>query len=150
MECRLRPAAESDREFLYDVYCQTMRGSVETTWGWDEAWQRRDFERRFETCQTFVIESESRTVGGLFIEPHPGSIDIVELQVLPGYQGMGIGTEIIKRLLEQAVRDDLDVTLSVVGVNTRARRLYERLGFVVAGSEGPFIRMRRVRRVDDD
>jgi ribosomal protein S18 acetylase RimI-like enzyme len=149
VECQLRPAAESDREFLYDVYCQTMRESVESTWGWDEAWQWRDFERRFEMCQTFVIESESRPVGGLLLEPRPGSVDIVELQVLPGYQRMGIGTEIIKRLLEQAVRDGLDVTLSVVGVNTRARRLYERLGFVVVGSEGPLIRMRGQRRNDD-
>jgi ribosomal protein S18 acetylase RimI-like enzyme len=150
VECQLRAAAESDREFLYDVYCQTMRQSVEATWGWDEAWQRRDFERRFETCQTFVIESGSRAVGGLLLEPRPGSVDIVELQVLPGYQRMGIGTEIIKRLLEQAVRDGLDVTLSVVVANTRARRLYERLGFVVVDSEGPFIRMRRGQRLDDD
>jgi hypothetical protein len=79
VECRLRSAAESDREFLFDLYCLTMREVVENTWGWDQAWQQRDFERRFKACQAFVIEFGVSAVGGLFLNPMPGSVDIVEL-----------------------------------------------------------------------
>lgn len=42
-------------------------------------------------------------------------------------------------LVDQAVRDGRDVTLAVAAVNTRARRLYERLGFTPVGSDGPLI-----------
>jgi ribosomal protein S18 acetylase RimI-like enzyme len=139
---QLRPAAESDREFLYDVYCQTMREVVENTWGWDEDWQRRDFDRRFEVCRTFVIEAGSRPVGGLLLDSSPATVNIVELQILPAYQSRGIGSAIVKSLIDQAARDDLDVTISVVEVNTRARRFYERLRFEVTAVEEPFIRMR--------
>lgn len=142
MKCQLRPAAESDREFLYDVFCQTMRESVEMTWGWDDDWQRRDFERRFAVCQSFVIESGSTPAGGLFLEPRERSVHIVELQILPRYQGMGIGTEIIEKVVDRAVRDGRDVTLAVAATNTRASRLYERLGFKPTGSDGPLVLMR--------
>ena len=27
-----------------------MRGVIERTWGWDEAWQRADFTKRFAEC----------------------------------------------------------------------------------------------------
>jgi ribosomal protein S18 acetylase RimI-like enzyme len=55
---------------------------------------------------------------------------------------MGIGTAVLKRLLEEAGRDGHDLTLSVVAANTRARRFYERLGFEVVGLNKPFIRIR--------
>lgn len=142
MDCQLCPAAESDREFLYDLYCQTMREVVEGTWGWDDAWQRQDFQRRFDACRTFVVRSETGPVGGLLLNSTASSIDIVELQILPAYQGMGMGTAILKRLIDQAGRDGVDLTLSVAAANTRARLLYERLGFEVIGVDTPFIRMR--------
>lgn len=142
MDCRLRPAAESDRDFLYSVYCQTMREVVEHTWGWDESWQRRDFDRRFRVCQTFVIEADARIVGGLLLDSQLDSVNIVELQILPGYQGRGMGAAILESVINQAARDGLDVTLSIVDANTRARSLYERLGFEVTVVEGPFLRMR--------
>jgi ribosomal protein S18 acetylase RimI-like enzyme len=139
---QLRPATESDREFLYNVYCQTMREVVENTWGWDEDWQRRDFDRRFEVCRTLVIEAGGCLVGGLLLDSNPATVNIVELQILPAYQSRGIGSAIVRSLIDQAARDDLDVTLSVVEVNTRARRFYERLRFEVTAVEEPFIRMR--------
>lgn len=47
MEHRLRPASESDREFLLMLHRITLRDVIEATWGWDEAWQQTDFNRRF-------------------------------------------------------------------------------------------------------
>jgi histidinol-phosphate phosphatase family protein len=119
-----------------------MRELVEHTWGWDERWQRRDFDRRFRACETFVIEAGAHVVGGLLLDSHLDSVNIVELQILPAYQGRGIGSAILKSVIDRAARDGFDVTLSIVDANTRARRLYERLGFEVTVVEGPFLRMR--------
>ncbi|OGA51956.1 MAG: hypothetical protein A3G25_14900 [Betaproteobacteria bacterium RIFCSPLOWO2_12_FULL_63_13] len=41
MEYRLRPASQSDKGFLFQLHGLTMRGHIESTWGWDDAWQRR-------------------------------------------------------------------------------------------------------------
>jgi ribosomal protein S18 acetylase RimI-like enzyme len=142
VECDLRPATESDREFLYELYRRTMREVIERTWSWDEEWQRREFERRFETCMASVIECDGRAVGGLLLDSKPEALDIVELQVLPDHQGRGIGTSILQHLIRDGARRGVDVTLSVVPANPRARQLYERLGFQVTAIESPFIRMR--------
>ena len=142
MDCNLRPASEQDRAFLYALHCQTIRQVIERSWGWDEAWQRRDFDRRFSECLVSIIESEGRAVGGLMVESKPDSVYVRELQVLPEYQGRGIGTRVVGNLIEQAAANGLHVTLSVVPANPRARDLYEKLGFKVTVMDAQFICMR--------
>jgi len=142
VECHLRPATESDREFLYALHCRTMRDVIEQTWGWDDDWQRRDFDRRFSTYVVSVIEVDGHAVGGLLLDSKSETLDIVELQVLPEHQSNGIGTSVVQRVVQDGVRRGLAVTLSVVPANARAKQLYERLGFQVTGFDDPFIRMR--------
>jgi GNAT superfamily N-acetyltransferase len=95
VDCHLRPASESDRDFLYALHCTTMRGVIEKTWGWDEAWQRADFERRFAEYIVSIIEAECRAAGSLWLEWKPDSLYIHELQVVPEMQGRGIGTAVL-------------------------------------------------------
>ena len=52
----LRPAADLDRPVLYEMHCLTMRSYIDVTWGWDEQWQRNDFQQRFERYSVSVIE----------------------------------------------------------------------------------------------
>lgn len=105
-----------------------MREVIEKTWGWDEDWQRRDFERRFGEYIASVIECEGRPIGGLLLEPCPDSIYIHEIQVLPEWQGQGVGTAAVRQIIAQAASRGASVTLSVVPTNLRAKQLYERLG----------------------
>jgi hypothetical protein len=63
----LRPASEDDREFLYTLHSRTMRDVIEKTWGGDEAWQRRDFDRRFREYLTSIIECDDDAAGGLSV-----------------------------------------------------------------------------------
>ena len=119
-----------------------MREVIEKTWGWDEAWQRKDFDRRFNEYMVSIIEFEGQTAGGLLLEWKPDSLYIHEIQLLPEYQGRGIGTAVLQRVIEQGASRKLAITLSVVPANPRAQSLYERLGFEITGVESPFIRMR--------
>ena len=119
-----------------------MRKVIEKTWGWDEAWQQQDFERRLREYRVSIIECDGHPAGGLMLEWKPDSLYIHELQLLPKYQGQGIGTVVIGKVIEQAAARHLPVTLSVVSANPRAQHLYEKLGFEVTTIEPPFIRMR--------
>lgn len=143
MNVHLRPACDADREFLYSLHCQTMRPVIEVTWGWDEAWQRQDFERRLAAYEVSIIQVEEQACGGLLIEWLPDSVYIHELQVMPEYQRRGIGTSVLRVVIDLAARRGVPVALAVVSANPGARRLYERLGFTVAGIEPPFVRMER-------
>jgi ribosomal protein S18 acetylase RimI-like enzyme len=119
-----------------------MREVIEKTWGWDDMWQRGDFERRFGAYLASIIECEGRATGGLLLESKPDSIYIHELQVLPEYQGRGLGTAVVQQVIQQGASRGVAVTLSVVAANARAKQLYERLGFEVTTFEAPFFRMR--------
>jgi ribosomal protein S18 acetylase RimI-like enzyme len=146
MDLNLRPATEHDREFLYALHCRTMREVIEKTWGWDEGWQRSDFDRRCHEYVTSVIECDGRPSRGLLLEWKPDSLYIHEIQPVPESQNKGIGTEVIGTVIRQAAARRLPVTLSVVPANLRAQRLYERLGFEVTAIEPPFIRNAVCRR----
>lgn len=119
-----------------------MRDVIENTWGWDDEWQQTDFARKFSACDVSIIEIDGEPAGCLWLDPTPESIHIVELQIVPELQGQGLGTAIVMGVIRMAAARDVDVTLSVVPANPRARQLYERLGFEVAGVEEPFIHMR--------
>jgi ribosomal protein S18 acetylase RimI-like enzyme len=123
-----------------------MRGMIEQTWGWDEAWQQEDFSRRFREYTVSIIESAGRASGALLLESKPDSIYIHEVQVSPEHQGLGIGGAVVQWVIEQAASRGVAVTLSVLEVNPRARQLYERLGFQVTAFDAPFFRMRHDAR----
>lgn len=142
MEYHLRRASESDKRFLYLLHCATMRDAIEKTWGWDDAWQRNEFEKRFREQLVSIIEAGGRDAGGLWLESSPHLIYIADLQVLPELQGRGIGTSVLRGLIADGAARYVPVELAVLQVNPRARRLYERLGFKVADERAPFIRMR--------
>jgi len=147
VELNLRPASERDREFLYALHCSTMRAVIEQTWGWDDAGQRANFQRRYDVYSVSIIEAESRSVGSLWLEQKPDSLYIHDLQVAPPRQGWGIGTAVIEMVIEQGASCGLPIVLSVLPANPRAMRLYERLGFRVTCVEPPFIRMRHDMRL---
>lgn len=61
----------------------------------------------------------SRVIDGWYVH---------QIQVLPAHQGKGIGKAVLGAVLDEAAREGVSVSLSVLHGNP-ARRLYERLGF---------------------
>jgi GNAT superfamily N-acetyltransferase len=71
----------------------------------------------------------------------------LSMAVLPQYRGRGVGTALLTSLLEETESIYKAVSLSVSAGNP-AVRLYERVGFKVAGSTGASLTMKRSRAVD--
>jgi ribosomal protein S18 acetylase RimI-like enzyme len=65
---------------------------------------------------------------------------IEEIALLPEVQGRGIGTRLIRDILQAAQRRGFPVRLSVFASNP-ARALYARLGFEVVRIEDPRMAM---------
>jgi ribosomal protein S18 acetylase RimI-like enzyme len=64
---------------------------------------------------------------------------------LPEFQGRGLGTTILGDVIEHARMGRRPVSLQVLKVNP-ARRLYERLGFVISGESETHFQMRLQKR----
>lgn len=118
-----------------------MKESVEATWGWDEAWQASYFREHFGAVPRQVIGCEGKDVGFLDVEDHADCIRLVNIEIVPGCQCQGIGTQLIQDLLERAAQRSICVQLQVLKVNLRAQALYERLGFHVTGETPTHFRM---------
>lgn len=62
--------------------------------------------------------------------------ELVALNILPGKWSLGLGTELIKNVIEAAyIKEWKSLYLWVVKENNRARKLYELFGFEIEGKE---------------
>lgn len=128
----LRPATAADFSFLYDLHVASMKEYVTQTWGWDDAVQQELFAASFHPECRQIVVADGRDVGVLASERRPDDWFLASIAIAPSEQGRGVGAALIRDLLATAARDGLPVRLQVLKVNP-ARRLYERLGFVVTG-----------------
>lgn len=128
-----RLATPADIEFLRALHHQVYREVVTRQFGgWDEAAQDGFFERGLAEATFHVVEQEGAAIGAVALGEDARSIFIVELQILPQWQGQGLGSELLAFQLERARSMGKAVQLRVLKQN-RARGLYERHGFVVTG-----------------
>ena len=128
----LRPGTSEDSDFLYNLHRAAMQQYVAQTWGWDETWQRKYFQRHFNPEECQIITFQRKDVGVLSVRKQETEVFLKSIEVLPEYQNQGIGTTVLKSILEEAHDTGQAVCLQVLKVNP-ARSLYERLGFLITG-----------------
>ena len=92
--------------------------------------------RNNAACRILVVRTEACRVAGfcafwLVLD----EIHINNLAMRPQFRALGIGTALLQRVLAEAkALGARRATLEVRASNAAARRLYERLGFYVAGT----------------
>ena len=131
MKIALRPISEADFKFIYEVTKVTMQTYVEQTWGsWvdEEQWTRTYNSINLLTHQ--IIQLNSQDIGCLAVERSPSHIQLTKFYILPHFQRRGIGSFLIKQLINEARTRQIPLRLRVLAVNP-AINLYKREGFVV-------------------
>jgi ribosomal protein S18 acetylase RimI-like enzyme len=107
----------------------TMREYVERVWGWDDAEQVIWFDNRFERERWQIIQSGGQDIGVILVEEQTEEVYLALIEILPEWQGRGIGSSVVRAVMERAAASGKSVSLRVLRVNDRARSFYERLGF---------------------
>jgi len=144
---RLRPVEPADRPWLRELYGTTRSAELDLT-AWDEDTraaflnlqfeaQQRDYRGRFPAASFDVIERDGDPVGRLYVDRSGGETRILDITLLPAYRGRGLGSALLKALLQESAAEGRPVTLHVEQ-NNPARRLYERLGFEMVVDEGVY------------
>ena len=131
----LRTATANDFEFLYELKRGAYRDHVIATYGaWDDHWQRDRLASRFDPAAVQIVVVGGRAVGELVVEWDEDPVFLAAIELLPDMRCRGIGTAILRDVLDRAGGMGKGVRLQVFKVNDRATRLYERLGFGTTGS----------------
>jgi ribosomal protein S18 acetylase RimI-like enzyme len=132
MEAFTRPATSVDSEFCLDLHYKAMGPLIVDIFGvWDPQVQKLFHIKWFDPVHVRIVESAGISIGVLDVRDQRDHIYLSRIELLPEYQGRGIGTDLVRAVLARGQ----PVRLHVFRANTRARALYERLGFVVE-SEG--------------
>lgn len=141
-----RAASEADYPWLWSLKRLTMRPYVEQMWGsWDDESQEAFFRRNFVPANVRVIVAADRDVGLLHVEREPDALFLANVQILPEFQNRGLGSAVVRRVMDDAQAAGVPVRLQVLKSNRAARRLYERLGFEVTDEGGMHDQMRLPR-----
>jgi ribosomal protein S18 acetylase RimI-like enzyme len=138
----LRPATARDRAFLLDLNRAAFRPSVELVWGWDEDEQVAYFDQRFDPARRQIVHVAGEDVGEVAVEERETEIHLARIALVPAWQGQGVGTAIVRSVLDRAAASGKAVVLEVLHENPRAAALYERLGFERTGETVSHVLMR--------
>lgn len=139
----LEPIGEDDFEFRYQVYESTVKPYLDETMGWTGEQHRAAIRSNLAGSTThFAVVVDGVRAGIVRIVERDETITLEQIEILPEFQGEGIGTALIGSLIERSRLTGCPIDLSVFIANLDARRLYERLGLKMVSESDRDIRMR--------
>jgi ribosomal protein S18 acetylase RimI-like enzyme len=141
----LHPALEEDEEFLLEVYAGTRSEEMAQT-GWDDAQQRAFLKLQFVAQQQHyrshypqgehkLILLNEKPIGRLYVARSLEEIRILDIALLAEHRNKGIGTRVIKDLMDESAKTGKPVRIYVENFN-RALRFFKRLGFLSVEEKG--------------
>jgi ribosomal protein S18 acetylase RimI-like enzyme len=137
------PIRPDDEDFLFRLYASTRQEEI-SAWGWNQAQQeaflRMQFTAQRRWYDVAYVGAEHRLIlenrgeidepiGRILVRRAKGVIDLVDISLLPGHRNRGIGTALLRELIEESRQSRATVRLQVLRSNESAIRLYRRLGF---------------------
>jgi len=134
----LRRATESDFSFMESLYRHSREAELAMTPFSEE--QKALFIRQQFSAQTQhylahyandffnIVEVDGVPAGRFYVDYWSSEIRIVDIALMPEFQGKGLGSFLMKKVLSEGTEKNQPVTIHVEQ-NNPAKRLYERLGF---------------------
>jgi ribosomal protein S18 acetylase RimI-like enzyme len=144
----VRPEEAQDEAFLCEVFASKREAELAGL-GWDESQRkaflkmqfqamRQGYRAMFPRAEFLIVLNEQTRIGRWVIDRGEEAWRVVDLALLPEWRGRGIGTGLLRGLLEQAQEEKVCVRLQVL-TGSPAVRLYERLGFGRCSEESPYL-----------
>jgi ribosomal protein S18 acetylase RimI-like enzyme len=145
----LRPALPADADFEHLLYASTrddlrplgpevFDGLV----GMHFRAQSMSVRLEHPQAEHKIVMVQEAPVGRLIIDASGNHIEVIDVALLPEYRNYGLGTSVLRSVLAQADRLGRAIRLNIEK-QSRAVRLYERLGFVICGDIGMYFAMSR-------
>lgn len=142
-----RPFVEADLPFVTELYLSTRREEVALT-GWPAATQEAfllaqhraqhsHYALHYADAEWLIIERADAAIGRLYLREEAGAVHIIDISLLPGSRGSGIGAAILSDIADQAHAAAKPVSIHVEKTN-RARALYLRLGYALVEDRGVY------------
>ena len=123
-----RDSTQDDFGFVFELNKTNMKKYVEEIRGWDEDFEREDMKKKFTPAVDKIIQIDGKDSGILRILETDESVLLDHIELLPEFQGQGLGSKIVQEILKKGKRVNLQVLKQNPAVN-----LYKKLGFKIIG-----------------
>lgn len=128
-----RPADDSDKAYFRELNEVCYRDVVARQFGsWDSDQQSMGFDVKWKEQRFSKIVIDDQVVGGVWIDELDDFRQLREIQIHPTYQGRGIGTKVVRDVIETSQEMGKALRLKVL-LESQAVNLYKRLGFEIIG-----------------
>ncbi len=124
----------ADVEAVAELRAVVLRADLERLGRYDGRRVRQRLRDGFAPAHTWVLEVGGAFAGCVSLRAGEDGHWLEHFYLAPYLQGSGIGTGVLRVLLEQCDRDGTLVRLNVLQ-GSPARRLYERHGFTVEAED---------------
>ena len=136
-----RLATESDFKFCKALYISSMKPLLGALNSWNEKNATAAFKSYFKIDEIRIILVDVCQAGWVQVSENTETINIDQIHLIDDYRCRGIGSQIIKNTMAEAVKKEKPVLLSLIRGNP-AIKLYERLGFNPDGKDKTKFHMR--------
>ena len=151
LEVSLRPVTDADQEFLVGVYAGTRADELaQTNWDdsqkdafirWQYQMQKQEYETRYPNARYDVILVDGVPAGRMWVGSDDAQIRLLDIAVIPEFQNRGVGSYLLRQLIDEATRENKPLRHMVFVLNQDAFRFYERLGFKTIEDVGGYLHM---------
>jgi RimJ/RimL family protein N-acetyltransferase len=148
---RLRPERDEDDDFRFQLFCQSCPtefallrlepAALDQLMRFQFRAQTASYRADFPDARFDIIELASLPIGRIVVDRPRDVLHIVDQAIVPSQRNRGVGTTIMKALMDEAGRAGQMVRLMVASTNDSAMRLYQRIGFAPIATEPFFIEM---------
>ena len=115
---KLRTATADDKIFLFDLARTVYKKLVIDQFGeWEEDSQRNYFEKKWGKANYQIIKKDDKRIGTIWVTTEKDFIQLNEIQLLPDFQGQGIGSTLVQRELEKAQKQRKPMRLRLLKKN---------------------------------
>jgi RimJ/RimL family protein N-acetyltransferase len=140
-----RPAVKEDEAFVLGLYESTRLEELALT-NWDQPQkdafvrmqftaQQLHYRQQYPDGEHLIVLLDGLAIGRFYIANIGTEIRIIDITILPEHRSKGVGTQILRELMNEAKTLDLPLCIYVESFNP-SLRLFERLGFERAGESG--------------
>jgi GNAT superfamily N-acetyltransferase len=130
----LEPAGPADVEAIADLRAAVLRADLERLGRFDEHRVRQRLRDHFEPGHTSLIVADGAVAGCVAMRPAGDEWWLEHFYLAPDHQGRGIGSAVLRTLLDRSDVSGAPVRLQVLQ-GSAARRLYERHGFTLEAED---------------
>jgi GNAT superfamily N-acetyltransferase len=97
--------------------------------------QQAGYAGRFGSSGDHIITSDEDPIGRIWVHCDGSKWELVDIAVLPEHRGHGVGTVLLRDLIQQADWNGATIHLDVRCDNAGAQRLYFGLGFSLVSTD---------------